>query len=100
MNYEMNTFGMDVVFSITEKGEPYLQSQETQMNEVFLQTMAKRKEETLYFLSEFYSSERAGCIQGGNQEAQEPENELEDEGQHSEPIIIIKEEKEQEEEDF
>jgi len=59
MNYETNTFGMDVLFSITGKGEPYLQNapqQESPMNENFVQIMAKREEEAAYFLSEYYSS--------------------------------------------
>jgi len=59
MNYETNTFGMDVLFSITGKGEPYLQNSsvhENPMNENFVQIMAKREEETAYFLSEYYPS--------------------------------------------
>ncbi len=89
MNYEMNTFGMDVVFSITDKGEPVLQSQESQMNEVFLQTMEKRKEETQYFLSEFYSSDRVACPQGVLQkdpQESDNENEPEDQSRHSASI--------------
>jgi len=57
MNYETNTFGMDVLYSLTAKGEPYLQyplHQENQINENFVQTMAQREEETDQFLSEYY----------------------------------------------
>jgi len=59
MNYETNTFGMDVLYSITAKGEPYLQyplHQEAQVNENFIQTMIKLEEETDKFLSEYYES--------------------------------------------
>ena len=59
MNYETNTFGMDVLYSITAKGEPYLQQslhQEAQVNENFIQTMIKVEEETDQFLSEYYES--------------------------------------------
>jgi len=50
---------MDVLYSITAKGEPYLQyplHQENTVNESFIQTMAQREEETDQFLSEYYQS--------------------------------------------
>ena len=59
MNYETNTFGMDVLFSITGSGEVYQQkspNQENPMNKSFVQIMAKREEEVAYFLSEYYSN--------------------------------------------
>ena len=59
MNYETNTFGMDVLFSIKGKGEVYQQNppnQESPMNESFVQIMAKREEEAAYFISEYYSN--------------------------------------------
>jgi len=59
MNYETNSFGMDVLFSIRAQGEPYLRDampQETQTNELFTRNDAQRKEEAAYFLSEYYSS--------------------------------------------
>ena len=59
MNYETNTFGMDVLFSITGSGEVYQQKsphQENPINKNFVQIMAKREEEAAYFLSEYYSS--------------------------------------------
>jgi len=59
MNYETNTFGMDVLYSITAKGEPYLKyplHQENQVNESFIQTMVQREDETDKFLSEYYES--------------------------------------------
>ena len=58
MNYETNTFGMDIVWSILSKEDPYL-TQETNLfdkiNEGFIQEMAGRENEADYFLSVFYN---------------------------------------------
>ncbi len=57
MNYETNTFGMDVMFALTAKGEPYLtrpSEHESTINENFIQTMSKKEEETDIFLSTYY----------------------------------------------
>jgi len=59
MNYETNSFGMDVLFSITAQGELFLRNpghQETQINELFLQGMTQKNKEAEHFLSEYYSS--------------------------------------------
>jgi len=59
MNYETNSFGMDVLYSITAKGEPYLEyplHEEKQVNENFVQNMIKIEKETDQFLSEYYES--------------------------------------------
>ena len=57
MNYETNTFGMDVMFALTAKGEPYLtrpSEDECTINENFIQNMSKKEEETDIFLSTYY----------------------------------------------
>jgi len=57
MNYETNTFGMDVMFALTAKGEPYMMDpkyRETTINETFVQNMSKKEEETDMFLSMYY----------------------------------------------
>jgi len=59
MNYETNSFGMDVLYSITAKGEPYLKyplHEEKHVNENFVQNMIKIEKETDQFLSEYYES--------------------------------------------
>ena len=59
MNYETNSFGMDVLYSITAKGEPYLKyplHEEKQVNESFVQDMIRIEGETGRFLSEYYES--------------------------------------------
>jgi hypothetical protein len=59
MNYETNSFGMDVLYSITAKGEPYLKypvNEEKHVNENFVQNMIKIEDETEQFLSEYYES--------------------------------------------
>lgn len=58
MNYETNTFGMDVIIAIVAKGEPYLPSQKNltdKLNESFIQEMIVRENEAEYLLSTFYN---------------------------------------------
>ena len=59
MNYETNTFGMDVIFALKAKGEPYLVNPkyiDTKINDTFVQNMTKKEDEADRFLSEYYSS--------------------------------------------
>ena len=59
MNYETNSFGMDVLFSIKAQSTPYSKTfmpQETEINELFIQDLTQRNKEAEYFLSEYYSS--------------------------------------------
>jgi len=87
MNYETNSFGMDVLFSIKAQGEPYLRDsvpQETQINELFMRNEVQRKEEAAYFLSEYYSS-------GFEIPSEEPEEEEEEENK----CLFLKEEEEE-----
>lgn len=58
MNYEANTFGMDIVWSILSKEEPYLTQEKNlldKINECFIQEMAVRENEADHFLSVFYN---------------------------------------------
>jgi len=60
MNYETNTFGMDMIYALKAKGEPYLVNPkyvETTINETFLQKMCKREEEASHFLSMYYETD-------------------------------------------
>lgn len=60
MNYETNTFGMDVMLALVSKGEPYVlskieqKSQLAPVNETFLQNMISQEEEHNKFLMEYY----------------------------------------------
>ncbi len=59
MNYETNTFGMDVIFALKAKGEPYLVNPkyiDTKINDIFVQNMAKKENEADRFLSEYYDT--------------------------------------------
>jgi hypothetical protein len=58
MNYETNTFGMDVIMAILDKNEPYLHEQgslKDKMNESFIKEMIARESEAEYMLSTFYN---------------------------------------------
>lgn len=58
MNYETNTFGMDVIIAIVSKDEPYLPKQENltdKLNESFIREMIARESEAEYLLSAFYN---------------------------------------------
>lgn len=59
MNYESNTFGMDVIIAIISQDEPYMLAENDEnpvkkLNESFIQEMATRESEADYFLSIFY----------------------------------------------
>jgi len=60
MNYETNTFGMDVMLALISKGEPYVLGKKEQMsqmapvNETFLQSKISLEEEQTKFLMEYY----------------------------------------------
>ena len=57
MNYETNTFGMDVIIAVVSKNEPYLPKQENltaKLNESFIREMVVRETEAEYLLSTFY----------------------------------------------
>jgi len=59
MNYENNSFGIDIVMAILDKGEPYLdfmKALELQMNDEFIEEMGKKEEEKQYFLSSYYNT--------------------------------------------
>jgi len=64
MNYETNTFGMDVMLALVSKGEPYVLSKNEQMgqvaqvNENFLQSMIAQEEEQNKFLLEYYDFQK------------------------------------------
>jgi len=58
MNYENNSFGIDIVIAILDKGDPYLdgvKSLEQQINGVFIQSMETKEDEIQYFLSSYYN---------------------------------------------
>jgi len=58
MNYETNTFGMDIIIAIVEKGEPMLSSKRIQnqcIDESFRQMMSIQEKEASDFLSTFYN---------------------------------------------
>lgn len=58
MNYEANTFGIDVIIAIISKSEPYLPKQENltdKLNENFIRDMIAKESEAEYFLSAFYN---------------------------------------------
>ena len=59
MNYETNTFGMDVFYCIKATGAPYIKDPIQQVNEEFLQVIQEREKEAAYFLSQFYQEELA-----------------------------------------
>lgn len=57
MNYETNTFGTDIILSLSEKVEPYFCNPKLQnwhLNEDFVQTMTISEQETDYLLSTYY----------------------------------------------
>lgn len=58
MNYETNTFGMDVILALISKDEPYLPKHGSlmdQINESFVNEMIARENEAEYLLSVFYN---------------------------------------------
>lgn len=58
MNYETNTFGMDVILAIVSQNDPYLPKKDAlvdQMNESFIKEMIARESEAEYLLSVFYN---------------------------------------------
>jgi len=58
MNYEENTFGMDMILAISAIGEPYLlppSSQKQQSDVGFIQTMTQQEKEGAHFLSSYYN---------------------------------------------
>lgn len=57
MNYETNTFGMDIVMAIIVANEPYLPKQINlgeEMSENFMREMIARESEAEYLLSSYY----------------------------------------------
>ena len=57
MNYETNTFGMDVVLAITAKGESYLRPKTScvSLNENFLENRIIQEEEASNLLTVYYN---------------------------------------------
>ena len=58
MNYETNTFGMDVILAVTGFGEPFIYPKNISrlpLNEEFVQSMTERESEEEGFLSRFYN---------------------------------------------
>jgi len=58
MNYENNSFGLDILIVILAKGEPYKDNTEgfgDELGEDFLQLMTAKEKETEYFLSTYYN---------------------------------------------
>ena len=57
MNYESNTFGMDVVVAITAKGEPYVRpkADSSYLNKEFLSNRINQEEETSYLMTMYYN---------------------------------------------
>jgi len=58
MNYETNTFGMDIIMAIVEKGEPVLGSniiKSSSIDQSFRQMMSVYEKEASSFLSTFYN---------------------------------------------
>jgi len=58
MNYEINTFGMDIVSAILEVDEPKLNNElkiSEQLNPEFVENMVSKETEAFDFLSQFYN---------------------------------------------
>jgi hypothetical protein len=59
MNYENNSFGIDMIISIVAKGEPFMvqhESKEDEINSEFLLNMTEKEKESEYFLNSYYST--------------------------------------------
>lgn len=57
MNYETNTFGIDVILTPTSLGEPFVQARNLSgfsINEEFIELMTQRETEADYFTSLYY----------------------------------------------
>ena len=56
MNYEHNSFGMDIILAITSKDEPYVNGLRplSGVNEGFLDALHSKEQEGNYFLSSYY----------------------------------------------
>lgn len=58
MNYETNTFGMDMILAVTGLGEPYIFPKNTlglNFTEEFIECMTKRENEAEYLTSVYYN---------------------------------------------
>jgi len=59
MNYENNSFGIDMIISIVAKGEPFMDQHESKEDEIsseFILNMTEKEKESEYFLNSYYST--------------------------------------------
>jgi len=56
MNYETNTFGMDLIIAITSKSEPYFGKEKVSVNQSFLDFKTGLETEACSFLIEYYQT--------------------------------------------
>lgn len=90
MNYETNTFGMDLIIAVTSKSEPYFSKEKTAMNQSFLNFRTELESEANDFLIEFYQTllrgkyvncERVCTIKELSMEEEQMENNAEEQAE-------------------
>lgn len=92
MNYEHNSFGMDLVFAITSKEEPLASGirPAARVNEAFIEALNAKEQQGNYFLSSYYGVSLNSNSMNMDKVCRIKElSELEEE-EEDEPIIVKK----------
>ena len=90
MNYETNTFGLDVIFAVTSKSEPYLLKERTDLNQTFLEFRTNLESEASSFLIEYYQTLLQGKYLNKDKMCTIKELEMKEEDPEEERDFIVK----------